>query len=50
MPKLKVLSGREVLAILFKFGFEIEAQHGSHAKFAPLASGWDAPDAYGTDP
>jgi len=32
MPKLKVLSGREVLKILREFGFEVFAQRGSHVK------------------
>ena len=32
MPKLKVLSGRDVLGILSEFGFAVVAQRGSHAK------------------
>jgi predicted RNA binding protein YcfA (HicA-like mRNA interferase family) len=32
MPKLKVLSGGEVLKILRSFGFEIQSQKGSHVK------------------
>lgn len=32
MPKLRVLSGREVVKILSKFGFEIVSQKGSHVK------------------
>lgn len=32
MPKLKVLSGGEVLKILRSFGFEIQSQKGSHIK------------------
>ena len=32
MPKLKTLSGGDVVKILFLFGFEIEAQRGSHVK------------------
>lgn len=32
MPKLKTLSGREVIAIFEAFGFSIEKQKGSHVK------------------
>ena len=32
MPKLRVLSGKQVVAILAAFGFEIEKQRGSHVK------------------
>jgi len=32
MPKLKVLSGAEVLRILNQFGFVSESQRGSHVK------------------
>ncbi|MGL4880623.1 MAG: type II toxin-antitoxin system HicA family toxin [Waterburya sp.] len=32
MPKLKKLSGVEVIAILKQFGFEIYSQRGSHVK------------------
>ena len=32
MPKLRVLSGSEVLRILREFGFEEFAQRGSHVK------------------
>ena len=39
MPKLKVFSGGEVVKILASFGFEIEAQHGSHVKLRRLLSG-----------
>jgi predicted RNA binding protein YcfA (HicA-like mRNA interferase family) len=38
MPKLKVLSGEEIVKILASFGFEIEAQHGSHVKLRRLLS------------
>jgi len=31
-PKLKRLSGKEVLSILSKFGFSIQSQRGSHIK------------------
>lgn len=32
MPKLRVLSGKEVVKILSKFGFEVVSQKGSHVK------------------
>ena len=32
MPKLRVLSGKEVIRILSKFGFEVASQRGSHVK------------------
>ncbi len=32
MPRLRVLSGREVIKILSKFGFEVVSQKGSHVK------------------
>ncbi len=32
MPKLKRLSGSEVLDILKSFGFEVSSQRGSHVK------------------
>ena len=32
MPKLKTLSGEEIIEILKKFGFSILAQKGSHVK------------------
>jgi predicted RNA binding protein YcfA (HicA-like mRNA interferase family) len=31
-PKLKRLSGKEVLSILSKFGFMVHSQRGSHVK------------------
>ena len=31
-PKLKRLSGAEVVAILRSFGFEVHSQRGSHVK------------------
>jgi predicted RNA binding protein YcfA (HicA-like mRNA interferase family) len=34
MPKLKVLSGEQILKILSKFGFEIISQKGSHIKLS----------------
>jgi len=32
MPKLKSLTGEEVIGILSQFGFEVVSQRGSHAK------------------
>ena len=32
MPKLKLLSGDDVIKIFSRFGFEIAAQRGSHVK------------------
>ena len=32
MPKLKNLSGREVIKVLLSFGFEVASQKGSHVK------------------
>jgi predicted RNA binding protein YcfA (HicA-like mRNA interferase family) len=32
MPKLRVLSGNDVLLILNSFGFEYASQRGSHGK------------------
>lgn len=32
MPKLKVLSGKDIINIFSNFGFEIIAQKGSHIK------------------
>jgi len=32
MPKLKLLSGKEIIKIFSKFGFEIVSQRGSHLK------------------
>ena len=34
MPKLKTLSGKEVLKIFLSFGFNVTAQKGSHIKLA----------------
>jgi predicted RNA binding protein YcfA (HicA-like mRNA interferase family) len=39
MPKLKRLSGDEVIAALAHFGFAIYAQRGSHVKLRRVASG-----------
>jgi len=32
MPKLKILSGKEVIKIFLSFGFEVASQKGSHVK------------------
>ena len=37
-PKLKRLSGKEVLSILSKFGFSIHSQRGSHVKLRRILS------------
>ena len=39
MPKLKTLSGGDVVKIFSLFGFEIEAQRGSHVKLRRLLPG-----------
>jgi len=39
MPKLPVLSGREVLKILHEFGFQDFAQRGSHVKVRRVLEG-----------
>jgi predicted RNA binding protein YcfA (HicA-like mRNA interferase family) len=39
MPKLRVLSGREVLTILREFGFQKFAQRGSHIKVRRVLEG-----------
>jgi len=38
MSKLKVLSGKEVVKIFSKFGFEIISQRGSHVKLRRILS------------
>jgi predicted RNA binding protein YcfA (HicA-like mRNA interferase family) len=38
MPKLKSLSGEDVIRILSEFGFEISSQRGSHAKLRRVLS------------
>ena len=38
-PKLKRLSGSEVVAIMRTFGFEVHSQRGSHAKLRRTVSG-----------
>lgn len=39
MPKLKVLSASEILAVLAVFGFEIVSQRGSHLKLVRFING-----------
>ena len=39
MPRLRRLSGREVLGILQKFGFTIASQKGSHVKLIRILPG-----------
>ena len=39
MPKLKVLSGQDVLRILAGFGFTFESQRGSHVKLRRVLTG-----------
>lgn len=36
MPKLKVLSGQDIIKIFNKFDFGIEAQKGSHVKLVRI--------------
>lgn len=38
MPKLKTLSGRDVLKILSRFGFKVVSQRGSHVKLRRVLS------------
>lgn len=39
MPKLKLLSGVEVIAILAIFGFKVASQRGSHIKLRRTEAG-----------
>ncbi|HEY4483378.1 MAG TPA: type II toxin-antitoxin system HicA family toxin [Candidatus Paceibacterota bacterium] len=39
MPKLKVLSAKDIFAILASFGFTVESQKGSHVKFKRMIVG-----------
>jgi predicted RNA binding protein YcfA (HicA-like mRNA interferase family) len=39
MPKLKILSGKEVIGIFKMFGFETHAQKGSHLKLRRVREG-----------
>ncbi|HEY4514812.1 MAG TPA: type II toxin-antitoxin system HicA family toxin [Candidatus Paceibacterota bacterium] len=34
MPKLKILSSKDIVKILGSFSFETESQHGSHIKLS----------------
>jgi predicted RNA binding protein YcfA (HicA-like mRNA interferase family) len=38
VPKLKRLSGKDVIAILGRFGFVVVSQRGSHVKLARVLS------------
>ena len=38
MPKLRFLSGREVVKILSQFGFKVISQRGSHVKLRRILS------------
>lgn len=40
-PKLKRLSGKEIISILNKFGFAIFTQRGSHIKLRRIGSAGD---------
>lgn len=39
MPKLKILSGQEIIKIFLSFGFNMAAQKGSHIKLARVFTG-----------
>ena len=39
MPRLKKLSGDEVISVLVSFGFKIHSQRGSHVKLRRTAGG-----------
>jgi len=39
MPKLKILSGKEVIEVFKTFGFEIYGQKGSHVKLRRIRDG-----------
>lgn len=39
MPKLKTLSGQEIMKIFSLFGFNVVAQRGSHIKLARVQKG-----------
>jgi len=38
MPRLKTLSGRDVVKILSRFGFKVVSQRGSHVKLRRVLS------------
>lgn len=39
MPKLRRLSGAEIIAILGRFGFTVHSQRGSHVKLRRVLTG-----------
>ena len=39
MPRLKTLSGNDVIKIFLSFGFEIASQRGSHVKLQRVVGG-----------
>ena len=39
MPKLRSLSGRDVISILGRFGFTVVSQRGSHMKLQRIVGG-----------
>lgn len=39
MPKLKSLSGDEVIRVILSFGFEVVSQRGSHVKVRRVVGG-----------
>lgn len=39
MPKLKILSGQEIIKIFLSFGFNVAAQKGSHIKLVRIFTG-----------
>jgi len=41
VPKLKCLSGEEIITILIKFGFKVHSQRGSHIKLKRIAGSGD---------
>lgn len=38
MPKLKRLSGKELIALFARFGFDVTSQRGSHMKLARISA------------
>ena len=39
MPKLKIISGEDVVKIFLSFGFEVASQRGSHIKLRRILPG-----------
>ena len=39
MPKLRILSGKDIVSILKKFGFIVDRQRGSHVKLRRTEKG-----------